>query len=434
MNPQPESLQASLEQGVQSFDWPGQADWLADLRQRGLDRFRLNGLPGRTVERWKYTRVDQLEQYPLRASIPPVSRPELTQPLIDQVPRVVMVDGACVAIDGEVPEGVNLLTLEQALSQDHPKLEVMLKTLDIDDRATALSALNTASLRQGLCLFVGAEVDAGEVLVQWAASPGGGHHLSNARVCVVLGEGARVRLVEQFESVGGTALTNLVTQVSLARAAQLEHVRLQQEESEAVLVTRTDVSQAEASFYSYSGLDFGGGTVRHDVRARLTGEGASCSLNGASLTRGKSHVDNHLDAEHLAENCSSRQFFRAVLGDRSRVVFNGRVFVAPGADGTDAQQSSAGLLLSPLAEIDSKPELEIYADEVVASHGATVGQIDPDQLFYLQSRGLDRDAARNLLTMAFCRSVIEHLDSRALRETLEARLQACLAAAGVSDD
>ena len=135
----------------------------------------------------------------------------------------------------------------------------------------------------------------------------------------------------------------------------------------------------------------------------------------------------------IRDSCSSRQYYRAVLGDRSRTVFNGRVFVAAGADGTDAEQSSAALLLSPLAEIDSKPELEIYADEVVASHGATVGQLDESQLFYLRSRGLDRASARTLLTTAFCRSVVEQLPDERLREQLEARLEESLRAIGVRD-
>ena len=216
-------------------------------------------------------------------------------------------------------------------------------------------------------------------------------------------------------------------------AKYLSAVDFQQESGEGILVTRTDIGQAAGSEYHYTGLDFGGALVRHDLRARLEAGGARCRLSGACLTRGSSHVDNHLDVEHLAPDCSSEQWFRAVLNDRSRVVFNGRVFVAPGADGTDARQSSAGLLLSPRAEIDSKPELEIYADEVVASHGATVGQLDEQQLFYLRSRGLGRDAARNMLTVAFCRSVIDMLPEGDLQRALEERLQASLEAAGMGD-
>jgi Fe-S cluster assembly protein SufD len=212
----------------------------------------------------------------------------------------------------------------------------------------------------------------------------------------------------------------------------LRHTRLQQESPKAVLVTRSDIRQAQDSNYHYSGLDLGGGLVRHDINVELRDSGAECRLHGACLARGRAHVDNHMDVEHTGPGCKSDQLFRGVLGDRSRAVFNSRVYVAAGADGTEARQSSAGLLLSPHAEIDAKPELEIHADEVIASHGATVGQLDEDALFYLRSRGMDMATARNLLTMAFCRSVVEQLPSEALRKALGARLEAGLQAGGVA--
>jgi len=177
----------------------------------------------------------------------------------------------------------------------------------------------------------------------------------------------------------------------------------------------------------------GKGMARHDVRAALMGVGAVCALNGACITAGRDHVDHHLEATHIAGECHSSQLFRAVASDRSRVVFNGKVHVGRGADGTEAQQSSKGLLLSPHAEIDTKPELEIYADEVIASHGATVGQLDDQALFYLRSRGLSKEAATHLLTMAFCRSVADQLPVEILRESLGERLSRCLASIGSAD-
>ena len=176
----------------------------------------------------------------------------------------------------------------------------------------------------------------------------------------------------------------------------------------------------------FTALDLGEGLARHDVRAVLLEKAAVCELNGACIGRGQSHADHHLEAAHVAGECESSQLFRAVAMDRSRVVFNGKVHVFDGADGTEARQSSAGLLLSKLAEIDAKPELEIYADEVIASHGATVGQLDDEAMFYLQSRGLDKSEARQLLTMAFCRSVTDRFDELSLREALGERLSQAL--------
>jgi Fe-S cluster assembly protein SufD len=413
-----------------------QPAWLAGLRERGLQRFRASGLPDKDVERWKYTSLFALEERSPRLARADAGLAGQPAPaaLLPDAPRVLMQDGAWAGLAGALPPGVSVMPLAEALSDESLPLRELLQELDDEDRAAGLAALNTAALGDGMVVHVAAGADAGQVQVQWVASPPAAELMANARACVILEDGARLELVEQFQSSGGVASQlNLVTQIRLGERASCRHTRLQQESDEGILVTRTDVGQAADSEYHYAGLDFGGALVRHDLRARLQATGASCRLSGACLTRGSSHVDNHLDAEHLAPGCSSEQWFRAVLNDRSRVVFNGRVYVAAGADGTDARQSSAGLLLSPRAEIDSKPELEIYADEVVASHGATVGQLDEQQLFYLRSRGLGRDAARNMLTVAFCRSVIDSLPEGDLRQARESRLQSSLEAAGMGD-
>jgi len=434
MTHDPASFAEAWPDDTTAFDWPAQADWLPELRQHALGRFREHGLPGRQVERWKYTRLDGLDQRMPVATKPVSGAVDKPAPLAEAAARVVISDGGQPVVGGELCDGVQLYALEQALSGGDHELRELLEGLDISGSASAMAALNTASLRHGLVLRVDANVDAGDMLVQWVASEAGSGSLANARICIILEAGASLNLVEQFESAGEVlSQANVVIQARLGPGARLNHVRVVQESDQAILVTATDVDQSAGSQYRYTGLDLGGGTVRHDVRARLREEGAFCSLSGASLTRGRNHVDNHLDAEHHAMNCSSRQYYRAVLGDRSRTVFNGRVFVAAGADGTDAEQSSAALLLSPLAEIDSKPELEIYADEVVASHGATVGQLDENQLFYLRSRGLDRASARTLLTTAFCRSVVEQLPNERLRGQLEARLEESLRAIGIHD-
>jgi len=415
----------------------GQPGWVSELRGAALEQFRLTGLPGRRVERWKYTSLQALEARApdLQGDAPERAGP-MPAPLLPQAPHVLMLDGCWAGMQGALPPGVRLESLDTALvAADTTELQELLGSLQAADPAAGFTALNSATLHNGAVLRVAAGVDAGAILLQWAVSPTAADHMANSRVCVLLEPGARLDLVEQFEAADQQAWQlNLVLQVSLGAGAILRHARLQQSGQQGILITRTDVGHAADAGYHYTGLDFGGALVRHDLRSRLQAEGAWCQLHGACLTRGDNHVDSHLDVEHLAPGCNSQQWFRAVLGGSSRVVFNGRVLVAPGADGTEARQSSAGLLLSPRAELDSKPELEIYADEVVASHGATVGQLDEDQLFYLQSRGIDRNEARNLLTLAFCRSVIEQAPTASLREALEARLQAGLAAAGIGHD
>jgi Fe-S cluster assembly protein SufD len=193
-----------------------------------------------------------------------------------------------------------------------------------------------------------------------------------------------------------------------------------------VLLTSTSIEQSARSIYQYSGFDLGGGLVRHALSARLAGAGAETGFDGAFVLDRKRHVDNHVSVDHAATGCSSKQFFRGVLGGSSRGVFNGRALIRPGADGSSVRQSNANLLLSPLAEMDTKPELEIYADEVEARHGATVGQLDETAIFYLRSRGLSEDQARRILTMAFCHAVTDRLKDRNLAERISTMIDTAM--------
>jgi Fe-S cluster assembly protein SufD len=211
-------------------------------------------------------------------------------------------------------------------------------------------------------------------------------------------------------------------QVDLSVDAKFQHVRFQQASDNAVLITRTEISQQSASEYSYYGFDLGGRLVRHDLHSRLLGSGAKSSLNGAYLLGGNRHVDNHARVDHMAPAGFSDQYFRGVIGDSGRAVFNTAVVVHKGADETEARQSNANILLSKRAEVDTKPELEIYADEVIASHGATVGQLDEQAVFYMRSRGLTEQQARQMLTTAFCRSVSDKLADPELAEIISQRM------------
>jgi len=399
--------------------------WLAELRERGAGQFRVNGLPDKQVEQWKYSSLFGLEQLdPLVGKVDADIEPATDmQPLAGLETRVSMVDGMFSALHGTPVEGCRIFPLHDVLNGQHRGLRSVLEELVTDTRNLGFSALNTAALGAGLLIEVEGGVDAGELLIQWHQANEQAGKLFNSRVVVLLGEGARLQLVEQYENEPGQAsILNMVMQFRLAEGAELSLTRYQQQSESSYLVTRTDGSQSANSSFHFTGLDLGDGFARHDVKAALMGPGAKCALNGACMGRGQSHADHHLEAAHIAHDCQSSQLFRSVADDRSRVVFNGKVYVAEGADGTDAEQSSAGLLLSKLAEIDAKPELEIYADEVIASHGATVGQLDEEALFYLRSRGVGRDDARNILTMAFSRSVTDCLPVAALREPLGERL------------
>jgi Fe-S cluster assembly protein SufD len=422
-------LARQLASGLPSTSGAGPG-WAASLRKVAAGQFGEHGLPTKRDEAWKYTSLRVLEHRGLQLSagaIPEADVNAFPAPLPGADCQARMLDGHLLGLDGELPEGVTVLPLSEALARDTEGLRPVLESLDEQQFGSAhgFSALNTALLDAGLVVHVAANTDGGRLSLNWAAGPQSGTLLSNSRVCLLLDKGARLELVEQFESPNA-ASSNIVLQAQLGEGASLQHVRFQQEQEKAALITRTVVTQHSGSEYAHFGFDLGGGLVRHDLHATLTGEGAKATLAGAYLLDGERHVDNHARVDHAAPGCTSEQFFRGVAGGSSRAVFNTAVRVHEGADGTEARQSNANILLSPLAEVDTKPELEIYADEVVASHGATVGQLDEQAVFYLRSRGLSDHAARQMLTTAFCRSVSDRLDDPALAEVISERMMAIM--------
>jgi len=405
-------------------------EWLKNLRETGAAQFRAYGLPTRKSEAWKYTALGSLE----RASVQLHAAPELSdaaartpEPLSESGLRLNMLDGQLLAQTGEVANGLTVLPLAAAFRSGVDGLQALLESLADDNpktvRGQGFSALNSATLEAGAVIHVKAGTDAGRVVLVWSTAPARRALLFNARICVILEAGARLELLEQFQSRDDNANTgNVVLQAVVAENAALRHVRFQQESDTAAVVTRTEVAQHTDSSYDYFGFDLGGGLVRHDLHAALLGSGAAAVLNGAYLLDGNRHVDNHAKVDHHAPGGTSEQYFRGVAGGSGRAVFNTAVKVHPGADGTEARQSNANILLSARAEVDTKPELEIYADEVVASHGATVGQLDEAAVFYLRSRGLDENQARQMLTTAFCRSVSDRLPDAALAEVISERM------------
>jgi len=405
--------------------------WMRELRESAAAQFGAAGLPNRKTEAWKYTPVRMLEKLdPSVISLAGKGRQDVAFP----EPLCSASAGQVDIGNGFLPEnlpdtakGVTLLPLAEGIEAFEEKLQRLLTCVELEGADKTFTALNTAFLDQGLVIHVGENVKARTLLVRWAFSAEEAARLGNFRLVLLLEPGAELELIEQFESAGETAnALNVITQVDLAEGAVLEHVRVQRESDTVVLLTSTSVEQAARSKYRCSGFDLGGGLVRNELGTRLAGSGAEAHFNGAFVLDHKRLVDNHVSVDHASPGCSSTQFFRGVLGGSSRGVFNGRALIRPGADGSSVKQSNANLLLSPLAEMDTKPELEIYADEVEASHGATVGQLDEAAIFYLRSRGLSDAQARRMLTAAFCHAVTDRLENRDLAECLAGMLDAAM--------
>ena len=403
-------------------------EWLNVLRDTGVEHFCKHGLPSRKDEAWKYTTLAKLDQGGVRLagiSEHPGSVVSPPSPLIEADHQIDMLDGRFDEQRGTLPAGLTVLPLAVAMNDPVKGLRSLLESLS-DKRpdgssSDGFSALNSATLDSGLLVHVAAGTDAGRLSLTWSTREGGVPLIFNSRVCVILEQDAKLEILEQFESRNANT-NNVVVQAELGNNARLHHIRFQQESDEAVLITRTEVSQQTASEYAYYGFDLGGGLVRHELHSSLLGHAAKSAINGAYLLDGHRHVDNHARVDHKAPGGFSEQYFRGVAGGSGRAVFNTAVCVHPGADETEARQSNANILLSKRAEVDTKPELEIYADEVIASHGATVGQLDEQAVFYMRSRGLSEQQARQLLTTAFCQSVSDKLTDQKLGGIISQRM------------
>jgi Fe-S cluster assembly protein SufD len=350
-------------------------------------------------------------------------------------PRLVFVNGVfradLSALDA-LPAGLTLQPLSQALKADVEPLRFALSrakaSVPRGDAGEAFARINAASAADGVVLRVVAnqkiQAPVQLVFMGTAADAAVAWH---ARNVIELGEHAQLSLVELHVGSGASShLATLVSDVELREGAQLHHVLLQNADTASTLIRQTRLRLQATAHATLHVLELGGALVRHDLRAELIGDGAQLDTRGVFMPHGRQHIDTQLAIRHQALNTRSSSTWRGVASDRARGVFRGAMVVAPGADGSDASLSNKNLLLSPSAEIDTKPELEIYADEVKAAHGATVGQLDERALFYLRSRGIPLGEARALLTTAFCRAVLDDLPNEALRDHLSTLLIAQL--------
>ncbi|GAB3034482.1 Fe-S cluster assembly protein SufD [Oleiagrimonas citrea] len=404
--------------------------WLDALRREQLEAFVREGLPGARNEAWKYTALRALERRAFltgdaEAAARAVDISDFVLPGVDG-PRLVFVHGvfrADLSSLDALPEGLRLHPLSQALVEDAEPLRFFLSRGG-EQAADAFTRLNAALAGDGMVLRVaqGARIDAPVHLVQ-IGTPADEDLAWHARNIVELGEDASLTLIEHH--VGTGPHKHLGTQVSdivLHARAKLAWIGLQEAADGALLMRRDRVRLDANAHARVHAMELGGSLVRRELDAELRGEGARLDTRGVFLPGGRQHLDTRLDIRHVAKHTATDALWRGVADQRGRGVFHGAITVAEGADGADAALSNKNLLLSPHAEIDTQPVLEIYADEVMAAHGATVGQLDERALFYLRSRGLPAVAARTLLTLAFCRAALDDLDHEALCEHLGERL------------
>jgi Fe-S cluster assembly protein SufD len=410
---------------------PGSADSQA-LREAARAELAAAGLPTPRRENWRYTDLKPLAERsfeltpaaPDAAARDAAARVLAAHGLAPAGARLVLVDGHRVAALG-APEP--LAGLEIADLHESPRsARAAIATAD-----HPLAALNTAYQQSGVLLRVAAGTRVVEPLHVVLVASGAPNLAPQPRLVIELGDGAELTVVQHFLDAGEpNGWVNGVTQVTQAEGSRLALYRLQQHAA-AHSHTELLVADVGARATTTIGLvDLGGRLVRNDVDVKLREAGAAVELFGVFLAADGQHVDNHTRIDHLAPETRSDESFRGVIGRRGRGVFNGKVVVHRGAQRIDARQSNDNLLLSDQAEIDTKPELEIYADDVKCSHGSTVGELDAEHLFYLRSRGVDEASARELLTVAFTAAVLDRLAHPTLREAFAERVSARLRAIG----
>jgi Fe-S cluster assembly protein SufD len=408
--------------------------WLDAARRENREAFASAGLPDTRVEAWKYTALRALGQRSFasgddQAQTRVVDAASLILPGVEG-PRLVFVNGvfrADLSALDSLPAGLTLQPLSQALHGDTEPLRFALSR-HYRETGDAFARINAASARDGVVLRVAANAKiAAPVQLVFVGAAAEAALAWHARNVIELGDSAELTLIEQHVASGEQDhLATLVSDIELHQGARLHHTVLQNAAIGASLVRRNSLRLHARAHATLHVLELGGALVRHDLQAELLGDGAQLDTRGVFMPHGRQHIDTQLAIRHQALNTTSSSNWRGVANDRARGVFRGAIVVAPGADGSDASLSNKNLLLSASAEIDTKPELEIYADEVKAAHGATVGQLDERSLFYLRSRGIPQAEARALLTTAFCRAVLDDLPNETLREHLSTLLIAHL--------
>ena len=394
------------------------------LRDDAMERFRSAGLPTQKIEAWKFTSLAPLARTQFRGA-PEAERPAITRAAIDahrltqDCHLAVFINGRfqpALSDLGRLPTGTRVVDLSQADESDL-KLMTMAPAVAEAPAARALVDLNTALMQDGAVVHLGRGAVIDPVQLLFLTRPGATPGIVQMRNLLRAEAGSSATVVETYAALGeGVAWTNAVTQVAVAPNAVLRHYKLQAEPEAGFHTAQTSVRLEHDAAYRGFVLSLGARLARNELDVALLGERGEAHLAGATLARGEQHLDTTLRVEHAVARGTSSQDFKSVVDGRAHAVFQGRIRVAPNAQKTDARQLNRTLLLSGTAAADTKPELEILADDVKCSHGATIGDLDSDALFYLRARGLGEAEARALLIEAFVRELIDAIEGESARE------------------
>ncbi len=408
--------------------------WLRTLRQGAFDRFLAAGFPTTRDEDWRFTNISPITQTNFQLSrnghgLPSSKQIESYQ-LAGAACHLVFVDGLFVSglsSLGHLPKGVSASSLAAQIASQPQAVEPYLGHF-LNIQRDAFAALNTAFLEDGAFVHIAKDVILEEPIhLLFVSSAQNVPTVSHPRNLIVAEQGSQATVVEEYVSLGGApAFCNTATELIAGDNTVVSHYMIEREDAQAFNLSTLRIEQARNANISSHSVLIGGALVRNNVHPVLAGEGGECLINGLFIGNGRQHIDNYMLVEHAQPHCGSRQFYNGILDGSAHGVFHGRIVVHKDAQKTDAKQTNRNLLLSDQAQIDTKPQLEIYADDVKCTHGATIGQIEENALFYLRSRGIDEVCARRLLLLAFASECLERMKEGPARTHVEALINAHL--------
>jgi Fe-S cluster assembly protein SufD len=397
------------------------------MRRDAMQRFMELGFPTTRQEEWRFTNIlpiTKLQFQPILClESHGVTKNDIESYTLEHAIRLVFIDGLFSPELSDVPplaSGIEIGSLAEKLKRHPETIQQYINTMVMGEE-NAFTALNAAFLWDGACIFIPRGVILEKPIhLLFVATNRDLVYTAQPRNLIIAGIDSQCKIVETYAGLAhNTYLTNTVTEISLDEHAIVEHDKVQDEGVNAFHMGTMHVQMNAASRFTSNVISLGGSIVRNNITARFDAEGAECILNGLSLARGTQVVDNHTVIDHATPHCASHELYKSILDGASKGVFNGKVFVRKDAQKTDAKQTNKTLLLSDDATMNTKPQLEIFADDVKCTHGATIGQLDDEQIFYLRSRGIGLDAARDILTSAFAGDVVNRITVESLRRHVE---------------
>ena len=408
MTPVAETTGAWLEQ---FSNLPAAPAWLQPLREAAFRRFAELGFPTTHNEEWRFTNVAPIARTTFAAG----RKVDVAAKLVRGPVQLVFANGHLLTRPESLPKGLEV----GGFADDPAAVERHLGKYASSDE-NAFVALNTAMILDGALIRVArGAVIAEPIEIFYLTTAAKDPIAIHPRALILIGENAQCTIVERYQGTGeGVYFTNAVTEIVVGESAVVDHYKVQQETLSAWHVATLQVALGRSSVFSSHSISLGGALVRNDANAVLS-EGCEGTLNGLYIVNGTQHVDNHTAIDHAQPHAVSHEVYKGILDGKSHAVFNGKIFVRKDAQKTDSKQTNKNLVLSDDAVVDTKPELQILADDVRCTHGATIGQLDAESLFYLQSRGIGKQDAKNLLIFAFAQDIVDRIKVQSLRDSLE---------------